>query len=196
MPPRRSTTSPALKRTPSSTPRQGKISFTNGGKVTKPAANTSKPKKRAATIGSTKTTAIDVEGEDAPSQTATPPPSSPVREVEKKLKAVKGKKKEGGEEETRLNPKDRVYAQLANEIDAQRIHPQIHAQHLTSIDKILRNFDLTYKYGPCVGITRLQRFERAEKMGLEPPSEVGRILRSVEGRGEEGLREGVWHKNP
>ncbi|BFZ62562.1 hypothetical protein YB2330_003663 [Saitoella coloradoensis] len=195
MPPRRSTTSPALKRTPSgsSGARQGRISFMNGGKVTKPAATASKTKKRAATTGSTKVKDIDVE--DAPSQTATPPPSSPIEEVEKELEAVKekkreSKKKEEVEEETHPNPKDRVYAQLAKEIDAQRIHPQIHAQHLTSIDKILRNFDLTYKYGPCVGLTRLQRWERAEKMGLEPPSEVRRILMTVEGREEEGLRQG------
>lgn len=38
---------------------------------------------------------------------------------------------------------------------------------------ILRVFDLTSKYGPCVGVTRLQRWERAKKWGLNPPDEVG-----------------------
>jgi len=43
--------------------------------------------------------------------------------------------------------------------------------HLLTVD-ILRVFDLTSSYGPCVGITRLQRWERAHKWGLNPPPEV------------------------
>lgn len=37
---------------------------------------------------------------------------------------------------------------------------------------ILRVFDMTSKYGPSVGISRLQRWERAKKWGLNPPTEV------------------------
>lgn len=37
---------------------------------------------------------------------------------------------------------------------------------------ILRVFDMTSKYGPYVGITRLERWERAKKWGLQPPEEV------------------------
>lgn len=37
---------------------------------------------------------------------------------------------------------------------------------------ILRVFDMTAKYGPCVGISRLDRWKRAQKLGLEPPDEV------------------------
>jgi DNA polymerase delta subunit 4 len=50
------------------------------------------------------------------------------------------------------------------------------------VHTILRDFDLSSKYGPCVGITRLERFERAKKMGLNPPDEVGMILQSEEGQ--------------
>ena len=32
---------------------------------------------------------------------------------------------------------------------------------------------MTASYGPCVGMTRLQRWERAKKWGLNPPEEVG-----------------------
>lgn len=35
----------------------------------------------------------------------------------------------------------------------------------------LRQFDLTSKFGPCVGISRLERWERAAKLGLDPPAE-------------------------
>ena len=37
---------------------------------------------------------------------------------------------------------------------------------------MLRVFDNTYDYGPCVGMTRLERWERAEALGLNPPAEV------------------------
>lgn len=47
-----------------------------------------------------------------------------------------------------------------------------------SIDdlQILKNFDLTLEFGPCTGITRLERWERAQKHGLNPPNEVKDIL--------------------
>ncbi len=33
-----------------------------------------------------------------------------------------------------------------------------------------------YRFGPCTGITRLQRWERAAKLGLDPPPEVPAIV--------------------
>ncbi len=30
----------------------------------------------------------------------------------------------------------------------------------------------TYDYGPCVGVTRLERWERAKALDLNPPEEV------------------------
>ncbi|KAF1548587.1 DNA polymerase delta subunit 4, partial [Eudyptes schlegeli] len=38
--------------------------------------------------------------------------------------------------------------------------------------EMLRRFDLAWEYGPCTGITRLQRWERAEALGLSPPGPV------------------------
>lgn len=32
-------------------------------------------------------------------------------------------------------------------------------------------------YGPCIGMGRLERWERANKLGLKPPAEVGNLLR-------------------
>ncbi len=38
------------------------------------------------------------------------------------------------------------------------------------LEKRLRSeFDLETKYGPVVGLTRLERWERAVRLGLEPP---------------------------
>ena len=39
-------------------------------------------------------------------------------------------------------------------------------------EQALRQFDLNSKYGPVSGMTRLQRWERAVKLGLGPPTAV------------------------
>lgn len=49
----------------------------------------------------------------------------------------------------------------------------------TGAADILRVFDLTPDYGPCVGVTRLQRWERAQEWGLEPPKEVRHACQAV-----------------
>ncbi|XP_017699743.2 DNA polymerase delta subunit 4-like [Phoenix dactylifera] len=43
----------------------------------------------------------------------------------------------------------------------------------------LRQFDMDMRYGPCLGLTRLQRWERAAAMGLHPPPDLGELLRHV-----------------
>ena len=64
-------------------------------------------------------------------------------------------------------------------------HNDIHRQSLTQLSSarrlaeltdglsdVLRVFDMTSSYGPYVGISRLSRWERAKKLGLNPPEEV------------------------
>ncbi|RWR87246.1 DNA polymerase delta subunit 4 [Cinnamomum micranthum f. kanehirae] len=43
-------------------------------------------------------------------------------------------------------------------------------------EEVLRQFDLNMSYGPCLGISRLERWERANKLGLNPPKEVENLL--------------------
>ena len=38
--------------------------------------------------------------------------------------------------------------------------------------RLRREFDLENKYGPVTGMTRMERWERAQRMGLEPPAWV------------------------
>ncbi|KAH7915248.1 DNA polymerase delta, subunit 4-domain-containing protein [Hygrophoropsis aurantiaca] len=57
----------------------------------------------------------------------------------------------------------------------------IHGEGQNRIHQILRVFDMSYEYGPCVGMTRLERWERAEGFGLNPPPEVRDILLTKEG---------------
>jgi len=42
--------------------------------------------------------------------------------------------------------------------------------------ELLRKFDLDSRYGPCMGLTRLERWERAQILGLNPPVEIRQIL--------------------
>ncbi|RPB05957.1 hypothetical protein L873DRAFT_7918 [Choiromyces venosus 120613-1] len=60
-----------------------------------------------------------------------------------------------------------------------------HQQYLCIQEKILRNFDMQLKYGPCLGHTRYQRWNRAESLGLKPPREVLAIILAEE------MRDGV-----
>ena len=70
-------------------------------------------------------------------------------------------------------------------------HFAVHGQGQTKIHEILRVFDLyvycndvpssassppsplrSSEYGPCVGVTRIERWNRACALGLNPPTEV------------------------
>lgn len=49
------------------------------------------------------------------------------------------------------------------------------------IARILRCFDLDPAYGPAMGLSRLERWERADELGLAPPAGVRAILMTKEG---------------
>ncbi|ORX56880.1 hypothetical protein DM01DRAFT_1334440 [Hesseltinella vesiculosa] len=53
---------------------------------------------------------------------------------------------------------------------------EVHQETMAEVDKKLRAFDLNYSYGPCVGLTRLERWERAATLGLDPPQEIKALL--------------------
>ncbi|KAM7191344.1 DNA polymerase delta subunit 4 [Rhypophila sp. PSN 637] len=60
-------------------------------------------------------------------------------------------------------------------IESSRRAKEVHKKHgegLTVGEKVLRYFDVSSQYGPCIGITRLKRWKRAERLGLNPPIEV------------------------
>lgn len=44
-------------------------------------------------------------------------------------------------------------------------------------EEMLRQFDMNMAYGPCIGMTRLARWERAYKLGLNPPAEIEKLLK-------------------
>ncbi|KAI3472518.1 hypothetical protein Pfo_028012 [Paulownia fortunei] len=44
-------------------------------------------------------------------------------------------------------------------------------------EEVLRQFDMNMVYGPCLGMSRLDRWDRANALGLHPPEEVKNMLR-------------------
>lgn len=64
---------------------------------------------------------------------------------------------------------------------------------LEELENELRLFDLDPKYGPFVGIQRMERWERAARLGLDPPERVREILR-LERQGIVNERDGghLW----
>ncbi|KAG0624971.1 hypothetical protein M758_2G017600 [Ceratodon purpureus] len=50
------------------------------------------------------------------------------------------------------------------------------------VEEVLRQFDMNMAYGPCLGITRLERFERSQRLGLNPPLHVKNILERLGGK--------------
>ncbi|KAH8110744.1 DNA polymerase delta, subunit 4-domain-containing protein [Phellopilus nigrolimitatus] len=71
--------------------------------------------------------------------------------------------------------------------------PPIHAEKQTKSHHILRIFDNSYEYGPCVGMTRLQRWERAQSLGMNPPMEIRDILVTEEGNKDDTYKHSVFY---
>ncbi|KAH0583035.1 DNA polymerase delta subunit 4 [Termitomyces sp. J132] len=81
-----------------------------------------------------------------------------------------------------LNENDPKYkSHYATVRKAMDYMPSIHCDGQGKIHEILRCFDMSYEFGPCVGISRLERWERAHLLGLNPPREVKDILTTKQG---------------
>ncbi|XP_033628292.1 DNA polymerase delta subunit 4-like [Asterias rubens] len=59
---------------------------------------------------------------------------------------------------------------------------------------VLQQFDLCWTFGPTIGITRLERWERAKKNNQNPPDLIRQIIqRNPEA---EEYTQGLWHNYP
>ncbi|WPH04684.1 Hypothetical protein R9X50_00757700 [Acrodontium crateriforme] len=66
--------------------------------------------------------------------------------------------------------------------EAERLAPRIHQGDLDVYEKVLREWDMSGQFGPCIGIARLKRWKRANMLGLHPPIEVlAVLLREIDG---------------
>ncbi|KAJ4849739.1 hypothetical protein Tsubulata_016129 [Turnera subulata] len=48
------------------------------------------------------------------------------------------------------------------------------------MEQVLKQFDMNMTYGPCIGMTRLARWERARRLGLNPPQEIETLLKTTD----------------
>ncbi|XP_033822361.1 DNA polymerase delta subunit 4 [Periophthalmus magnuspinnatus] len=58
----------------------------------------------------------------------------------------------------------------------------------------LKQFDLDWRFGPCTGISRLQRWERAQLHGLSPPQEIKELL--LQSAQDVELTDSLWRDYP
>ncbi|KAI1328562.1 hypothetical protein F5Y16DRAFT_368731 [Xylariaceae sp. FL0255] len=70
-------------------------------------------------------------------------------------------------------------------LESERMTKRMHQQDLSLSEKILRYWDVSSQYGPCVGITRMKRWQRADRLGLNPPLEVLAVLLQEDTKGTE-----------
>ncbi|KAI1106507.1 DNA polymerase delta, subunit 4-domain-containing protein [Jackrogersella minutella] len=72
-------------------------------------------------------------------------------------------------------------------LEGERIAKSVHQEDLTLAEKVLRYWDVSSQYGPCVGVSRLNRWKRADRLGLNPPIEVLAVLQKEESKDNTGI---------
>ncbi|KAJ5584892.1 uncharacterized protein N7459_004692 [Penicillium hispanicum] len=75
--------------------------------------------------------------------------------------------------------------------EQKRMAPRVHQQDLDLEEKILRHFDMSNQYGPCIGIARIKRWRRAHMLKLNPPIEVLTVLLKGENVKERSRMDGL-----
>ena len=69
--------------------------------------------------------------------------------------------------------------------------PQLRPQQLTEQEaKLLHIFDLNPSLGPCMSISRSQRWLRAHRLGKQPPPEVMDVIQRVGAAADVSILEG------
>ncbi|KAM0561735.1 hypothetical protein ACHAPJ_002904 [Fusarium lateritium] len=67
-------------------------------------------------------------------------------------------------------------------IESQWTTPRLHQEGVSLSEKVLRYFDVSSQYGPCIGTPRMKRWKRADRLGLNPPVEVLAVLLKEESK--------------
>lgn len=139
------------------------------------------------------------EEEESQAKAKVKPAVKPVKKAT--TKDVKKKTEEKTEEENKEPERSEVELRALklpqsaidsywHQIDSARMARAVHKKHtegLSTGEKVLRYFDVSSHYGPCIGITRLKRWQRAERLGLNPPLEVLAVLLREEQRGNKAI---------
>lgn len=82
---------------------------------------------------------------------------------------------------------DAQIRQYWRSIEAQSRSRPVHQEGMGLGEKVLRHFDVSSQFGPCVGIDRKKRWMRAQRLGLAPPIEVLAVMLHEEANGVENV---------
>ncbi|KAH8175563.1 DNA polymerase delta, subunit 4 domain-containing protein [Sarocladium implicatum] len=107
----------------------------------------------------------------------------PESEVEEEPEIAEPEPEKSESEVKAEKVSDAQIAKFWKSIEKERTAPRVHQQDLSLSEKVLRYFDVSSQFGPCVGISRMKRWQRAERLGLNPPIEVFAVLLKEEKKG-------------
>ncbi|CAN8104005.1 unnamed protein product [Discula destructiva] len=134
---------------------------------------------RVSKVGAVKATGKDKDVK--PESPIATPPSSKEAEVDDVEIVEEAVEVEDAEDK----PEDEVRAEKISDaqirkywkgVEEARLAKRVHQEDLGLGEKVLRYFDISSQYGPCIGIPRTKRWYRAERLGLNPPIEVLAVL--------------------
>ncbi|KAI5864415.1 DNA polymerase delta, subunit 4-domain-containing protein [Durotheca rogersii] len=109
-----------------------------------------------------------------PAAAAREPQEEDERELKEREEAVPPQAADAVRRARALAPRqiDAYWRALEQARGARRVHQE----GLDVGEKVLRYWDVSSQYGPCVGMTRTKRWLRAHRLGLDPPLEVLAVL--------------------
>ena len=88
-------------------------------------------------------------------------------------------------------PFDGLDNTAAQALPAPQVKPQLRPQKLTENElPLLHRFDLNPSLGPCMSISRSQRWLRAHRLGKQPPREVMDVIERVGAEADVSILEG------
>ncbi|KAL4882615.1 DNA polymerase delta, subunit 4-domain-containing protein [Aspergillus karnatakaensis] len=154
------------------------LSFGAKSRVTKPSATPSTPSGKAKSLEPLTAELSEIDSQKSiPSPTLTEPSQPHVAELALRSQAKAEIQQPLSEEDKKATKitKKQLQEYWSKEESKSR-GPRVHHDNLTLDEKILRHFDLSSQYGPCIGIARLKRWRRADSLELHPPIEVLSVL--------------------
>lgn len=88
-----------------------------------------------------------------------------------------------------------TYASTDFQVGASPVRTEkLTSEEVSKAHELLRQFDMAMRYGPCVGMPRSSRWERARRFGLNPPDYILEILRDVRYRQAIlNIEENLWY---
>lgn len=116
-----------------------------------------------------------------------PQPQTPTNEDVEEIEAQQPEAEKSAAELSAEKVTDAQIKRYWKGVEAARISKRVHQEDLSQAEKVLRYFDVSSQYGPCIGTPRAKRWYRAEKLGLNPPIEVLAVLLREEGQGNKEI---------